>query len=289
MILRILLPVFLFSLVCSSQAAEEILIVYRKDVALYQKIAQTIEGEFGDRIHLLALDSRNKGNQSRLGGITPSLVIALGDLASYNCQALSSRKILLLISNPLIIQEAQKNRDCEVRLFTPPSLVLEKVHQIFPRFKRIGLIYTSRSQIYYKEAERAAQTLGIELISRRAGPEEIIRAVSEVIKECEAFLLLPDPLLLRRAVFENIIRQGFIYKKPIIGPSRSTVRLGALLSVDYDFEFLLSQCRKVLKDYFRTGRLVCPEIPYKVHINEKTLKFMGLKTKVFPEPEIISK
>ncbi|WP_456433195.1 ABC transporter substrate binding protein [Thermosulfuriphilus sp.] len=278
----------LVCLICYQAEASErkALIVYRKDVPAYEKIVFELTEGFRGKVGLLPLTAPEEDFLEQLEGFRPGLIIALGDLASYVCRQMDSPKILLFVSNPLIIQHSHQRGDCEIRLFAPPSLILEVVKKTFPKIGKIGLIYTEKSRPYYQEAEEAARRLGISLLARAIGPEEVIEVLPEVIKQSQAFLVIPDPLLLRQAIFEKIVRLGFLYKRPIIGLSRRSVKLGALIAVEYSFDALIPECRKVLREYLKTGRFDCPQIPYRIQINEKTLDFMEIEPKLSPETKV---
>ena len=80
-----------------------------------------------------------------------------------------------------------------VSLGIPAGIKLEKIQQIFPRMKRIGLIYSSASAPEHAAIARASGELGLKLLAQRIDSEkDFPDAVKQMSWQIDYLLMIPD-------------------------------------------------------------------------------------------------
>ena len=113
---------------------------------------------------------------------------------------------------------------------------LTNIKMIFSSIKKIGIIYSPEyNEEWVENAVKEGRTFGIEIKGRPCDKSESVENVfSELLSVVDAILLIPDPRVITKSSFYNMIKISNAMKKPIITYSPVFVKKGSVLSISID-------------------------------------------------------
>ena len=173
--------------------------------------------------------------------------------------------------------------------FLGPELVTKRLQllaQVVPQHSRVAVLwhphaYGDRTMAgMIKEAEQAAQTLGMQLqFVPATGPEEIIGAFSTITRErADALCIFPSPRLF--AEWGRIASMAADKRLPTIFAAREGVELGGLMSYGANLPDLSRQTAlyvdKILKGAKPAELPVERPTKFELVINLRAAKALGL-------------
>ncbi len=111
------------------------------------------------------------------------------------------------------------------------------IKTILPSVRKIGLLYSARSQARFKEINDTARRQGLEIVARKVDNEkDFPQALKEVLEQSDCFLMVADAQLFFPKSVEHLLRESIKNQVPVMGLSNVYTRAGALFSLDVDFE-----------------------------------------------------
>lgn len=124
-----------------------------------------------------------------------------------------------------------------VRLEVSPAQQLEQLKLVYPRAKRVGVIYEPHgSGALVDEAVKAAGRLGLTLVARSVPDAKGVRpALLEIADGIDALLLIPDPHLITSEMFGFLLSFTLERKIAMFGFLDSFSRAGALASIAAEY------------------------------------------------------
>jgi putative ABC transport system substrate-binding protein len=193
------------------------------------------------------------------------------------------------VDDELVASLAQPGGNVTGTTFLGPQLVtkrLQLLSEIVPQHSRVAVLwhphaYSNRTMDgMVKEAERAAQTLAIQLQFVPANnPEEITGTFSAISRDrADALCVFPSPMLF--AEYQRIV--GIVAEKrlPTIYAAREGVELGGLMSYGANLANLARQTApyvdKILKGAKPAELPVQQPTKFELVINLKAAKALGL-------------
>ena len=193
------------------------------------------------------------------------------------------------VDDELVASLAQPGGNVTGTTFLGPQLVtkrLQLLSEIVPQHSRVAVLwhphaYSNRTMDgMVKEAERAAQTLAIQLQFVPANnPEEITGTFSAISRDrADALCVFPSPMLF--AEYQRIV--GIVAEKrlPTIYAAREGVELGGLMSYGANLANLARQTApyvdKILKGAKPAELPVQQPTKFELVINLKAAKVLGL-------------
>lgn len=129
-----------------------------------------------------------------------------------------------------------------VSMDIPVGMKLENIKRILPDVKKIGLIYSTKSNPQYKEISQAAEEFGFQIIARKiTSGKEFPDALKEISWQIDCFLMLPDTAIYFPQSVEYLLIEGLKNKFPVVGLSSFYTKTGALISFDCDYSDIGNQ------------------------------------------------
>jgi len=118
------------------------------------------------------------------------------------------------------------------------------MQKMLPEVMSIGVLYRPQeNQKRVSAAAEIANKAGMRLEAREVnGPQDIPAALDTLSRRAEVLWGLADGLVLSPPIAKNILLFSFRNSIPLIGPSATWVKAGALYSLDWDYADLGAQC-----------------------------------------------
>jgi putative ABC transport system substrate-binding protein len=168
--------------------------------------------------------------------LRPDAVVAVGTGAFKQSAAVKDLPVIHLMVMPAEAARALRPNISGVNMDPAPADYFSAMAEVFPRTKRIGLVYDPRFMgAYVADAEKAARTMGISLVTRRVDSASAIPAALEDLRgKIDVLWMLPDPTVVATGTVELLLQYSFRTNVPVFSFSRKYVEMGAVASLDVD-------------------------------------------------------
>jgi hypothetical protein len=203
-----------------------VVVLKRAGVTAYEEVSE----EFLERCRVAArvVSFGETGLSAKDARIDPrSLVVTIGQealdaVAKFNAQVIPTLAFHMPSGVPGPPASAS------------PDLVLVALVRARPAVHSVGTIFGPRGEELMKTAERAANQLGIRLVTMRVtnGPHAV-RAMRSLSGQVDALWLPGDPDVVTPQVFQYALRLQLERGMPVAAATRQQVHSGALLAVDF--------------------------------------------------------
>ena len=217
--------------------AGEVAVLCDTDVGPYRELLKGFREASALPVRVIAPgDARQEGLEERLRGQGAVAVLAVGERARASVDGLRRLPVLLAMvprAEPWVA--AQPNR-LGIEMALSPRRHLETIRRVFPRARRIGVIFDpGQTGGYAREAAAAAAGLGLTLVPREiTRPAELQRRLEELRGQVDLLWLLPDSTVLQAANLDVLLLASFESRLPLSGFARKYVELGAVAAAHLD-------------------------------------------------------
>ena len=268
----------------SPLSAEEIVVVKSSDIKPYNDALEGFKRTCRCTVRELNLpETEQKNIQEKILEMGPDAVLAIGMDALNNVSKIDNLPIFYTMLTELMPEFADKRKKYSgTNMDILPETYLSYMARLFPKARRIGIIYSKRNTgQFVSEALAISNSMGFEIITREVSTPARVPAVIESMKgKIDMFWMLPDTDVITSETVDYILLFSFQNNVPIFSFSNKYVKMGALASLSIDPVALGAQ----------TGALVAKELnkgvvenhvhmrPQKVHlsVNRKIAAKFGL-------------
>jgi putative ABC transport system substrate-binding protein len=209
-------------------------------------------------------------------------VLAVGLDALKLAKAIEDRPVVYaLVPSPRGAVQG-KNNISGVNMVFSPFIQLNTLHEIFPRFRRVGIIYDpDNTGFFVKEAQRAASEVGLELVLKAAGSaRDVPRLLDGMLGEIDVFWMLPDIAVANPEAVKYLLLFSFRNKVPVFSFSKKYVEMGAVAAmniVPFDIGVQAGEIMRTVRDAKGSGPpLRVDARKADLIINRKVARKMGL-------------
>jgi putative ABC transport system substrate-binding protein len=123
---------------------------------------------------------------------------------------------------------------------------LALIKRLFPKARRVGVLYSMENEKKITEAAKSCQKLGLSLEAREAiAPKDIPHALEWAGKNADLLWGLMDKVVLTPETAKQILLFSLRNDLPFIGPSENWAKAGAAAAIGWDFEDLGAQCAEI--------------------------------------------
>jgi putative ABC transport system substrate-binding protein len=176
-----------------------------------------------------------------------------------------------------------------VYLEIPVETQLAQIKRLFPKARRVGVLYSSENQKRIAEASRISAKYGLTIEAQEvASPKEIPSALDWVGKNADILWGVMDKVVLTPETAKHILLFSLRNELAFIGPSENWAKAGAVAAFSWDFEDIGAQCgeilSKLLKGVNATGIPPLAARKTEYALNLKTAEQMKMEL----SPEIIN-
>jgi putative ABC transport system substrate-binding protein len=240
-----------------AQAAQSVVVIKSKDIQPYDQALEGFEQVCTAEIAEYTLQDDRSIEREILRSVARSrtkLILAIGSPA-LKFAADEFRDIPIIASVVLdpaaIAGEAQTVRGATLKV--PPKTQFEKLLQIAPRVKRIGVVFDpEKTGRIVEEAVRNATELGLELVSREVGSTaDVAQAWREIQDHIDAIWMVPDTTTLTEESFQYMLTISQKRNVPLLAISDKYVSKGALLALAADYGDVGRQAGEMANDALR--------------------------------------
>jgi putative tryptophan/tyrosine transport system substrate-binding protein len=163
------------------------------------------------------------------------------------------------------------------------------IQRLLPEVRSIGVLYRpSENQKRIDAAVEIARKAGMRLEAYEVNtPQDIPAALDSLSRRAEVLWGMADSLMLSPPIAKNILLFSFRNNIPLIGPSATWVKAGALYSLDWNYTDLGAQCGEMAQKILAGAApsSLPPATPRKVLYSLNLVTARQMKLTV-PEPMV---
>lgn len=163
------------------------------------------------------------------------LTVAIGTRALETALTQPSDGPVLALLVPRLAYErlaSGRRQVSALYLEQPLTRQLQLLGLALPGLKMAGATLGPASRGLQAELQSAAKESGIPVNTALIDQgSDLYASLTELAKDSQAFLLLPDPVVVRRGALQNFFLHTYRLKKPVLGYSAPLVKSGALLGL----------------------------------------------------------
>lgn len=163
-----------------------------------------------------------------------NLTVAIGTKALEAALSRPGRPVLSLLVPQLTYERLASGQHQVSALYLDQPLTrqLQLLGLALPGLKKAGATLGPASRGLQAELQRAAKASGIQVNSAVIDQgSNLYAALTELAEDSQAFLLLPDPVVVRRGALQNFFLHTYRLQKPVLAYSAPLVKSGALLGL----------------------------------------------------------
>ena len=156
-----------------------------------------------------------------------------------------------------------------VSLNIPSLIKINYLKKILPNAKRIGVLYSSKTEEKIKELSFACAKMKLQLIAEKVeSAKDFPTHLKKISPQIDCFWMIPDSEIFSPQAVKHLLIESIRNKFPVMGLSYSYVKAGALFSLDGDYEDLGEQAGMLILRILsgeKVSRLP-PEPPRKINL-----------------------
>jgi putative ABC transport system substrate-binding protein len=132
---------------------------------------------------------------------------------------------------------------------------LTLIKRLFPKARRVGVLYSSENEKKIAEALQISAKHGLGLEAREAfAPKDIPHALELAGKNADMLWGLMDKVVLTPETAKQILLFSLRNELPFIGPSENWAKAGAAAAIGWNYEDLGAQCAEILRSCSKAPR-----------------------------------
>jgi putative ABC transport system substrate-binding protein len=175
-------------------------------------------------------------------------VVALGTLA---LEAATQPGVDVPVVAGLVLNASDLRRAPHVTGVTlefPVEVQLQWLRRFFPTARAVGVLYNpAENRQRVAAAARVADGVGLRLEAQEVGtPRELPAALESLGNRVDVLWGLVDSIVLTPETAKQILLFSFRNRIPVVGPSATWARAGALYALEWDYQDLGAQCAEIL-------------------------------------------
>lgn len=262
----------------------EVAVICDQDVAPYRALVEGLRKACPHKVRVITREeAAEPGLEQRLKAAGVGAVVAVGMQSRAAAEGLRELPVLLAMvprTEPWVA--AGPNR-FGIEMALSPRQNLETMRRVFPRARRVGLIFDpGQTGGYAREAGVAAAEFGLTLVTREIGrPADLSRRLEELRGQIDVIWLLPDPTVLQGANLDILLLASFESRVPIYAFARKYVELGAVAAAHLDPAAMGAQAAAMLECLAPAGSSPAKRWEYargaELIVNQKVARKMGLE------------
>jgi putative ABC transport system substrate-binding protein len=167
---------------------------------------------------------------------SPDAVVAIGTTVFKKMRAIDGLPVIYTMVMPSEAALSLRPNVSGVSMDISPETYLATMRELFPRAKKIGLLYDPRhTAAFVAEAAKAAQAAGLELVDKQVrDPREIPGLLDTMRGTIDVLWMVPDATIAASEAVDYLLRFSFQNSVPIFSFSKKYVELGAVAALDVD-------------------------------------------------------
>jgi len=250
-VLAAALTLLLLLVPVASHADYRVSVLLSNDSAPYQKALEGFQSHLADNGVQASYEVMKAGGDKKTAArvaaqvqdMEATVILCIGTLACQSVQQLSPRVpvVAALVLSPESFSSMANSTG--VFLTFLPQTQLQWLKKLFPRYRRIGVIYNpEQNRELIRTATQTAASLGLELVAEPIEtPRELPTALEGLLRKIDILWAMPDKMVLSPKTAKEILLTSFRNRIPVIGASTPWVKGGALYALDWDYRDIGAQ------------------------------------------------
>lgn len=269
-------------------AATEINVLVSEPTGIYQETAASLTQTLNRDDWKITVST-----PERYSANSGDLTVAIGTRALEFALLRPGRPVLSLLVPRLTYERLASGQHQVSALYLdqPLSRQLQLLGLALPGLKKAGATLGPASQGLQAELQSAAKKSGIPVNSALIDQgSDLYAALTELAEDSQAFLLLPDPVVVQRGALQNFFLHTYRLKKPVLAYSAPLVKSGALLGLYVTPTQLGEEAAGWIRESWSRGafRLGAPRYPqrFTIGINRTVARSLEID---LPSEEVLGR
>lgn len=263
---------FFGHLALEAASTPKITVILSSGIRPYKEAFEGFKKNCAQDVDLYDYKSNPKLIEHILKNDDHDILVAMGPQAArsiHSLHASRSKKIYLMVLDPERFSE--NGTLCGVDLRIPPETQLKEIRTHLGQGLKVGILYNEAANMaVIKKFQKSAGKLSMKLVGIPVKrPRDCIEALSRFRNEIDVLLFIPDPVVIKEALVQYILKQCILNGIMAVGYNHFFVENGAVLSLSVNYKETGALGARILKE-LREGRecaLFPP--PYTVEWNKK--------------------
>jgi putative ABC transport system substrate-binding protein len=256
----------------------EVLVVKNADLKPYEDVLRGVRDACGCRVREVTL-SGEEGSEKILQTRADAIVV-IGTTVFKKAKAIRHLPLIFTMVMPSEAEQSLQPNISGVSMDLSPASYLGAIKEVFPKAKRIGLLYDPRQTgPFVEEAANAARSANVTLLTRTVSDTPKIPALlEEMRKAVDVFWMIPDTTVVTTESVEYFLRFSFQHNLPIFSFSKKYVEMGAVAALDIDPYDMGTQAGEIVKQLSQ-GRSEAVRVyarSFHLTVNRKVAENMGI-------------
>jgi putative ABC transport system substrate-binding protein len=214
---------------------------------------------------------------------SPDAVVAIGTTVFKKVRAIEDVPVIYAMVMPSEAALSLRPNISGVSMDISPETYISTMKELFPKAKKIGLLYDPRhTAAFVAEAEKAARAAGLELVDKQVrDPREIPGLLDKMRGTIDVLWMVPDATIAAAEAVDYLLHFSFQNTVPIFSFSKKYVEMGAVAALDVDPYDMGAQAGEIVNRLSagKTGAIRAWARASHLTVNPKVAAKMGLKIK----------
>ncbi len=239
------------------------------------------------RPYVMALEGMEKGgiHFDRIFYLERDKESFFSYLSSKRCKVVAIGSYALSLTPPerllfyTMVLNPPRINACGVSLSIDPLDKLKLLKKSFVNLEKVFIYYSSNTTLKALSLRFFSSVIGLKLEIKRVKSKKELLLDIQRIKEKGVFLFLPDPLYDSDVLIKKMVKDLLVKGIGSVGFNRFFLRIGALASFVFDYREVGYFSAGVLKKYLFLGICQRKTPPFRLFINRKIAKRLGLEVR----------
>ncbi len=214
---------------------------------------------------------------------SPDAVVAIGTTVFKKVRALEGLPVIYAMVMPSEASLSLRPNISGVSMDISPETYVSTMKELFPRAKKIGLLYDPQhTAAFVAEAAKAAHAAGLELVDKQVlDPRKIPDLLDKMRGSIDVLWMVPDATIATAEAVDYLLHFSFQNSVPIFSFSKKYVEMGAVAALDVDPYDMGAQAGEIVKRLSagKTGAIRAWARASHLTVNSKVAAKMGLRIK----------
>jgi putative ABC transport system substrate-binding protein len=292
--LLILVTILLFLCTSAKAYTYEVIVVKSAAFKPYNDVLKGFRKACNCEVRELKLvEDEKQITVEKISRLAPDAVLAIGTDAFKKVKPLKDIPVIYTMGMPSEADISLQKNISGVSMDISPETYIATMVEIFPKAKRIGLIYDPQQKgKFVKKALEAANQSGVELVPEIAQkPSDMPPLLDGMHGKIDILWMLPDPTVVNSESLNYMLLFSFKNKVPVFTFSRKYAEMGALaaLNIDpFDMGVQAGELARMLSEGHKGSIRVYAKKAHLI-INNKIAKKLGINIykKILKRAEVI--
>lgn len=270
---------FFSSLLAGKVYATEIILSDTEDSRALRSFTQSLaEQRPQDTVRFV--ESKRLGDLSKLPPESRLILLGPQALAHRLKQKQGPPTLILRVSRVQAYSLLQNSHPDNISLlWSDPPLhrQLRLAHELLPRGRRIGALYSDQSVFLIEELQQAAKALGLQIIEQQWPEKRDNRPLQQLLTSSDLLIGLDDPKLFNPLTIKSLLLSSYAHQRALIGPTVGYVKAGSLASSYSDEADWLKTLNELLDQSPRNWPLGQYSRYFKVRGNPQVARALGIE------------